>query len=91
MVRFVWDEIKRQRNIRLHGLDFEAAAESFDFQEALIEPSYPGLDGRARFMAIGPLGDDLVALVFSLLGTEAISIISLRRASRKERRRYAEN
>ncbi|TNM65891.1 BrnT family toxin [Aliirhizobium smilacinae] len=90
MVRFVWDEIKRQKNIALHGLDFAVAAAEFDFKEALIEPGYPGRDGRHRFMAIGPLGDDLTTIVFSRLGNEAISIISFRRASRSERRRYAE-
>jgi uncharacterized DUF497 family protein len=89
MVRFVWDEIKRQENIALHGLDFAAAAK-FDFLEALIEPSYPGADGRPRFTAIGPLDDDLSIIVFSMLGNEAISIISFRRASRKVRKRYVE-
>ena len=74
----------------LHGLDFAVAAEKFNFLGALIEPSHPGKDGRRRFTAIGPLDDDLTTIVFSLLGNEAISIISLRRASRKERKRYVE-
>jgi len=90
MVRFVWDEIKRQRNIDLHGLDFAVAAAEFNFKDALIEPSYPGKDGRHRFLAIGPLGDDLTSLVFSRLGNEAIAIISFRPASRRERKRYDE-
>ena len=91
MVKFVWDEIKRQRNIRLHSLDFATVDQSFKFLEALIEPSYASTDGRPRYTAIGPLGDDLVTIVFSMLGAEAIAIISMRRASRKERRRYVGN
>jgi uncharacterized DUF497 family protein len=91
MVTFVWDDIKRQRNISLHGLDFATAAEKFQFLDALIEPSHPARDGRPRFTAIGPLDDDLITIVFSPpLGTEAISIISMRRASRKERKRYVQ-
>ncbi|AYC99890.1 BrnT family toxin [Neorhizobium sp. NCHU2750] len=91
MVKFVWDEIKRQRNIRLHGLDFAVVASDFDFLEALIEPSYSAADGRPRYTAIGPMGGDLTTVVFSMMGREAISIISARRASRKERKRYAED
>jgi uncharacterized DUF497 family protein len=36
------------------------------------------------------LGDDLVTLVFSPLGAEAISVISLRPASKAERKLYGE-
>ena len=50
----------------------------------MLLPSYPGADGRERFVALGHLDEQLVALVCSPLGTEAISIISLRPASRKE-------
>jgi len=37
-------------------------------------------------LAIGRLGKELVTLVFSPLGAEAISVISLRPASRVERK-----
>lgn len=70
-----------------HGLDL-ADAETFDWEAALVLPGYPGNDGRPRYRAIGRLREDLVALVFSPLGAEAIAVISLRRASRTERRLY---
>jgi uncharacterized DUF497 family protein len=89
-VEIVSDDVKRERNLRDPRLDFADAREHFDFDGALIERSYPGSDGRARFIAIGPLDGKIVTLIFSMLGTEAISVISLRRASRKERRRYDE-
>ena len=41
---------------------------------------------KDRFLALGMIGGRAYAVVFQVLGTEAISIISLRRASRKERR-----
>jgi hypothetical protein len=84
----IWDEPKRLRNIEIHRLDFEDARDHFDFRSARIQETYPATDGRARFTAIGPLGGKLVTIVFSLVGTEALSIISLREASKKERKRY---
>jgi uncharacterized DUF497 family protein len=84
-MKIVWDEPKRQANIVTHGLDL-ADAESFDWETALVTPGHADKSGRPRFRAIGWLGDDLVTLVFSPLGAEAISVISLRPASRAERR-----
>jgi uncharacterized DUF497 family protein len=84
-MKIVWDEPKRQVNIETHGLDL-ADAESFDWDAALVVPGHSGKDGRPRFRAIGRMGNELVTLVFSLLGAEAISVISLRPASRAERK-----
>lgn len=89
-MNIIWDEHKRALNLKLHRLDFVDARDRFDFETALIEGTYPAPDGRARFMAIGPFDGRLVVLVFSLLGTEALSIISFRPASKKERKRYDE-
>ena len=84
-MKLVWDEPERQANIVTHGLDL-ADAESFDWETALVAPGHADKSGRLRFRAIGRLGDDLVTLVFSPLGAEAISVISLRPASRAERK-----
>lgn len=85
-----WDEPKRKSNIENHGLDFADARDGFEWQTALVGGTYAGQDGRKRYVAIGFLDGALVTLVFSLLGTEAVSAISLRSASNKERRRYAQ-
>ena len=88
-MRLVWDEPKRLRNRapppQGHGLDFADARDRFEWTTALISPSYPGRDGATRFMAIGFLDGRLVALVFAPLGAEAVSAISLRIASNRER------
>jgi uncharacterized DUF497 family protein len=89
-MKIVWDEPKRQANIATHGLDL-ADAESFDWEAAIILRGHPGNDGRPRFRAIGWLAHELVTLVFSPLGTEAISVISLRPASRAERMLHDQN
>ena len=89
MRRFVWDEPKRLRNIEIHGLDFEDAV-AFEWEHAAITPSYSSRQGRQRFIATGLFEGDLITIVFSLFGAEAYSIISMRRASRKERNDYDE-
>jgi uncharacterized DUF497 family protein len=51
---------------------------------ASISSTYRGERGDRRLKAIGLFEDNFVTIVFSLLGTEAISMVSFRRASRKE-------
>jgi len=87
-MEYVWDETKRQTNLRVHRLDFETIRR-FEWRTAIFRPTYSSEYGNRRFMAIGFLDDQLVAGVFSGLGREAVSLISLRHASRSERREYA--
>ncbi len=79
MVIIVWDEPKRQINLSRHGLDFADLDELF-FLNAMAVPAKEN-----RYMAIGCLSDAVVAVVFAILGTEGVSVISMRPASRKER------
>ncbi|WP_371346095.1 BrnT family toxin [Ancylobacter sp. IITR112] len=75
-----WDEPKRLANIDKHGFDFAALSLEF-FAAAVIVPAKDG-----RQLAIGEHnGAVIIAVVFAPLGTEALSVISMRRADRKER------
>ncbi len=85
---FVYDPPKRLLNLEKHGLDLQDA-ETCDWTKAVLTPTYSGARGEERFKAVLPLRGDLVAIVLSPLGREAVSVISMRRASRKERRDYA--
>jgi uncharacterized DUF497 family protein len=87
-MKVIWDEPKRQLNIATHGLDL-ADCEAFDWDSAMVVPGHSGKSGQPRFRAIGWLKQELVTLVFSPLGTEALSVISLRPASRVERKLHA--
>ena len=79
-MKIVWDEPKRESNLTKHGLDFAALTVEF-FEASTVYPAKSD-----RFVAIGELnGQVIVAVVFRPLGSEAISIISMRPASRKER------
>ncbi len=79
MLMIVWDEPKRQTNLAKHGLDFADLDEEF-FLASVVIPSKAG-----RYMAIGHLSDGTIAVVFATLGTEGVSVISMRPASQKER------
>ncbi len=89
MLKIVWDEPKRPTNLKQHRIDL-ADPPFCDWESAVIVPSYRGGRGEERFLAVLPLSDRLVSAAFSRLGSEAISVISLRPASRKERTLYAE-
>jgi uncharacterized DUF497 family protein len=79
-VKIIWDEPKRQATIEKHGFDFAHLTEEF-FAAAVRVPAKAG-----RFMAIGEFGGTVVTVVAAGLGSEAISVISMRRADRKERK-----
>jgi uncharacterized DUF497 family protein len=76
----VWDERKRLINIAQHGFDFALVESEFDFGSAVYSPAKDG-----RIMAIGRFKGRLSVLIFRALGEEAISLVSLRIASKKER------
>lgn len=80
-MKITWDETKRASNLAKHGLDFADLDLDF-FAASLVVPSRDD-----RFVAIGELrGETIIAVVFRPLGSEALSVISMRPASRRERR-----
>ncbi|MFC0806447.1 BrnT family toxin [Sinorhizobium meliloti] len=78
-MKITYDETKRQTNIGKHAYDFAELDMEF-FSSSVVVPAKEG-----RFMAIGVLRNGVIAVVFGRLGSEGISIISMRDASRKER------
>lgn len=81
MVKIVFDDHKNATNRVSHpGFDFADLDMAF-FERAVIVPAK-----LHRLMAIGRFDDTIIAVVFAPLGTEAISIISMRVASAKERK-----
>ncbi|MBV8448800.1 MAG: BrnT family toxin [Hyphomicrobiales bacterium] len=85
----VWDEAKRQANMDVHGYDFVDALR-FPWDRAKVRETRPGLHGNKRFQAIGPMDGQLVSIVFGTLGTEGVSVLSMRPAGKKERRWHDE-
>lgn len=83
-MKIVWDENKRRSNLDKHRLDFADLDEAF-FEEALIFPAK-----LCRRQAIGELEPGMIVVVFTMLGSEGLSVISMRPANRKERELYEE-
>lgn len=81
---FDWDEAKRTANLAKHGVDFTDAVR-MDWSVALTEEQVRG--GEVRCLTYAPLDGRLYALVWTQRG-QAIRLISLRRANRREYDRY---
>jgi uncharacterized DUF497 family protein len=88
--QFEWDADKAQANFLKHGVPFEAAVDVFldikRFEEADTRGSY----GEERYNTIGIVSGVCLSVTFTM--RDGIGrIISARRASRKERKRYADH
>ena len=79
-MKIVWDESKRLANIENHGMDFA------DLDEAFFDASVITSAKSRRLAAVGRHHGGVILVIFAVLGTEAFSIVSMRPASRKERR-----
>ena len=85
----VWDEPKRLANLAKHGLDFAEFEEGFDLGRCAIQETRASRTGRVRFKLIGRFkGRIVTAAVVSPLGSEALAIVSFRRANPSEIRLY---
>jgi len=87
-VRFTWDPRKAASNVRKHGVTFEEAASVFADPLALaigdaVDPGRTLLIGLSERMRI-------LGAVYAELDEDTIRIISARRATSHERRRYEE-
>ena len=87
-MRFTWDPRKATANIRKHGVSFEEAATVFADPLAL---AVEDVVDSGRTVLIG-LSDRLRVLltVYSDIDDDTVRIISARRATSHERRRYEE-
>jgi uncharacterized DUF497 family protein len=80
-IRIAWDEPKRQANIEKHGLEFGSVTLDVLVNARLVRPARHGRLGIISKLASGKV----VAMIVQPLGSEAVSIVSLRPASEKER------
>jgi uncharacterized DUF497 family protein len=85
-VEITFDPRKSERNLRERGLGFEIAS-GFDLGSAIYAIDTRKDYGEVRIRALGFIGETLYALVFTMRGS-SLRVISLRKASRKERMRY---
>lgn len=86
-MRISFDPAKNERYIRNRGLSFESAA-GLDFEGALYAVDERHDYGETRYIAAGMLGDRLHVLCFAET-EEGIRVISFRKATAREVKRYA--
>ena len=86
---FEWDEEKNRANVKKHGIDFETAAHVFKDKNRI---EYYDIEHSAfedRYITIGEIDEVLIViLVVYTERSDAIRIISARKATKQERRAY---
>ncbi len=86
-----WDEKKNLSNYRKHRVLFETAMRVFDDPDLLMDQDRE-VNGEARWQTMGLVDGVLLLLVAHTLeddeGEELVRIISARKVTRMERRRY---
>jgi hypothetical protein len=92
-MRFSWDVGKSRLNEAKHGVDFETATLVFDdpFHISLMDRVE---HGEERWQTVGMANDVMMLLVAHTLwdenGDEVVRVISARKATPGERKRYEE-
>jgi uncharacterized DUF497 family protein len=92
-VRFEWDEGKAEVNRLKHGVTFMEAITAFDDPWALRAPDPKhSTPAEGRTWLIGEADVGVLVVVFTIRQPgDRYRLISARRASRRERERYAES
>jgi hypothetical protein len=90
-VDFTWDARKDRLNRHKHRISFDTALHVFD-DPYHVTTQDREVDGEPRWQTIGMIGTHNVLLVAHTLDDEggAVRIISARKATRTERRIYAQ-
>jgi uncharacterized DUF497 family protein len=84
---FEFDPAKAAGNLRKHGVSFSDAEGVF--MDPLAQHRVdPDSAGEARFVAVGTGSAGAVLVVSYTIRADAVRLISVRRASRGERRSY---
>lgn len=83
---YAYDSAKAAANLAKHKVSF-TEAERFDWETALVAEDNRFDYGERRFVAIGLIDARAYVMVFASRGTR-VRLISLRKANRREVKRY---
>jgi uncharacterized DUF497 family protein len=88
-MRYTWDPDKERRNVEKHGISFDTAARIFE--DAVVEDIDSRFDyEEERVQALGVVDNRVIVVVYTERENDEIRIISARRATAKETRRFFE-
>jgi uncharacterized DUF497 family protein len=86
-VKFAWDHRKAVANERKHGVSFDEATTAFDDELAAF---YPDALHEDRFVLVGySRKHRLLYVVYAEVKIDFIRLISARKATAHEKKRYA--
>ena len=86
-MKLSWDEDKRRRTLKERGLDFARCSEVFEGPTLSFEDDRRDY-GEQRWVTVGLLDTRLVCIVSTDVSDECTRIISMRDATRRERKLY---
>lgn len=89
MLRFTWDPVKAELNLRKHGVSFAEARTVFGDPLNADMPDPDHSEDELRFVTIGKSeNDELLVVIYAEPEPDWIHIISARRTTPGERRKY---
>lgn len=89
-VRFEWDPPKAAANVRIHGVSFAEAVTVLEDAFALTRED-PDVAHETRWVTLGlSAWGNLLVVVYTYRGADAIRLISAWKANRRQRIRYEE-
>jgi uncharacterized DUF497 family protein len=89
-MKYIWNEEKNRRNVKLHGIAFEDAVRIFE--GATVETLDERFDyGEHRIYAIGLVNALEITVIYADTKKDERRIISAWRSEPHERRRYWQN
>ncbi|MCY1437287.1 Ribonuclease toxin, BrnT, of type II toxin-antitoxin system [compost metagenome] len=89
-MRFEWDETKNQANIRKHGIDFNDVPDIFQHPMLALRDDRTDY-GEERWISIGWIKVLIGVVVYTERRGDVIRIISARKATKQEAKRYVES
>jgi uncharacterized DUF497 family protein len=90
-MKFEWDELKADANLKKHGVSFEEAKTVFDNPMAVIFDDEAHSIDEPREIIIGHSHKNRLILVSFMERSNSIRIISARSVTRREREDYEQN
>ena len=87
-MEYAWDDLKSAGNLAKHGVSFEIV-KGFDWLKAMEYAQ--DHDGEVRWKAFSWIGGVLHCLVYTHREPDITRVISLRKATPKERKFYEKN
>jgi hypothetical protein len=87
-MKLEWDDNKNRENLLKHGFDFADAWQLFN-NPLLVKPDTRKVYEEDRWIGIGTMNNGIIVVfVFTKRNNEITRIISMRKASKKERRNH---